>query len=56
MSEANSDLKPVDNLLNFKLPPKYAPGTDIMSKWILYNKEVTNIIVSKVVGKWCFLD
>jgi hypothetical protein len=53
MSETNSDLKPVENLLNFTLsppPPNTVPGTDIMSKWILYNKEVINIIVSKVVG------
>jgi hypothetical protein len=48
---SDSNLKPADSLFNFTLPPKYAPGTDIMSKWILYNKQVANIIVSKLVGK-----
>jgi hypothetical protein len=54
MSETESD-SILENILTFTLPTKYAPGTDTMSKWILYNKEVTNIIVSKVISKLYYL-
>ncbi|KAG0182697.1 hypothetical protein DFQ29_002827 [Apophysomyces sp. BC1021] len=47
-----SESKPVleDRLLYFTLPQKYTPGTDLMSKWILNDTDVINIIVSNIVG------
>ncbi|RCH80037.1 hypothetical protein CU098_000705, partial [Rhizopus stolonifer] len=34
----------------FSLPPKYTPGTDLMSKLILNDDEVIKIIVSTLIG------
>ncbi|ORX42602.1 hypothetical protein DM01DRAFT_1330070 [Hesseltinella vesiculosa] len=45
--EANSG----NDLLSFQLPPKYTPGTDLMSKWILNDKQVINLIVKSIVGQ-----
>lgn len=39
------------NLLLFKLDPKYLPGTDLMSKLVLQNQEVANIVVTTLIGK-----
>ncbi|KAG2229974.1 hypothetical protein INT48_000607 [Thamnidium elegans] len=40
---------PSDNSL-YILPPKYTPGTDLMSKLILNNDIVINIVVSAIIG------
>ncbi|KAI9321706.1 hypothetical protein BX666DRAFT_1811613, partial [Dichotomocladium elegans] len=34
---------------SFPLPKKYAPGTDLMSKWLLSNKDVINMIVCPII-------
>ncbi|KAI8094956.1 uncharacterized protein B0P05DRAFT_524105 [Gilbertella persicaria] len=36
---------------SFQLPPKYAPGTDLMSKWMLNHELVVNLIVKSVIGE-----
>lgn len=41
---------PSDNSL-YILPPKYTPRTDLMSKLILNNDDVINIVVSVIIGK-----
>ncbi|KAI7894945.1 uncharacterized protein EV154DRAFT_387963, partial [Mucor mucedo] len=38
-------------LWSFTLSKKYSPGTDLMSKWILDDNHVINIIVTKVIGE-----
>ncbi|EPB82184.1 hypothetical protein HMPREF1544_11067 [Mucor circinelloides 1006PhL] len=38
------------NLKTFSLPRKYLPGTDLMSKLLLVDKDVINIVVSAVIG------
>jgi hypothetical protein len=38
--------------LSLQLPPKYAPGTDLMSKWILNDKLVVNLIVKTIIGMY----
>ncbi|KAG2211612.1 hypothetical protein INT47_008709 [Mucor saturninus] len=38
------------DLLSFTIPPKHKPGTDLMSKAILEDKRVINLIVSRVIG------
>ncbi|KAI7904806.1 uncharacterized protein BX663DRAFT_431337 [Cokeromyces recurvatus] len=37
--------------LSFQLPPKYAPGTDLMNKWILNHELVINLIIKSVIGE-----
>ncbi|KAK4517109.1 kinesin-like nuclear fusion protein [Mucor velutinosus] len=39
------------NLKTFSLPRKYLPGTDLMSKLLLADQDVINIVVSAVIGK-----
>ncbi|KAG2209236.1 hypothetical protein INT47_005528 [Mucor saturninus] len=39
------------NLLGFTLPPKHRPGTDLMSKTLLKDSRVVNMIVSTLVAK-----
>lgn len=34
-----------DRLARLQIPPKYAPGTDLMSKWILTDKQIVKLIV-----------
>jgi hypothetical protein len=38
--------------LSFQLPPKYPPGTDLMSKWILNDKLVVNLIVKSIISMY----
>ncbi|KAG2203483.1 hypothetical protein INT47_008210 [Mucor saturninus] len=38
------------NLKTFSLPKKYFPGTDLMSKLLLIDKDVINLVVSTVFG------
>lgn len=39
------------SLFPFKLPKKHKPGTDLISKLILTDAEVINIVTSTIVGK-----
>lgn len=38
------------NLKTFSLPRKYLPGTDLMSKLLLVDQDLINIVVSAVIG------
>ncbi|KAG1323945.1 hypothetical protein G6F63_012790 [Rhizopus arrhizus] len=46
MSESSSS----SDLHLFSLPLVHKPGTDLMSKWILSESQVTNIIVTSIIG------
>lgn len=50
-TEKNFQNKVPHDLLSFTIPPKHRPGTDLMSKTMLKDQRVVNMIVSTLVGK-----